>query len=90
MLRRSFFPNFGQGPFPKIAGKSPGFVHLKVHFYQEKDTNFHVLSGRVFIDWTKCFGNVCDVRRHIPAAPTAMVGKPDQCWLRSSIYHCHE
>ena len=24
MLSRSFFPNFGQGPFPKIAGKSPG------------------------------------------------------------------
>ena len=23
MLSRSFFPNFGQGPFPKIAGKSP-------------------------------------------------------------------
>ena len=20
------FPNFGQGPFPKIAGKSPGFI----------------------------------------------------------------
>ena len=24
MLSRSFFPNFGQGPFPKIAGKGPG------------------------------------------------------------------
>ena len=24
MLSRSYFPNFGQGPFPKIAGKSPG------------------------------------------------------------------
>ena len=23
MLSRSFFPNFGLGPFPKIAGKSP-------------------------------------------------------------------
>ena len=23
MLSRSFFPNFGQGPFLKIAGKSP-------------------------------------------------------------------
>ena len=23
MLSRSFFPNFGQEPFPKIAGKSP-------------------------------------------------------------------
>ena len=23
MLSQSFFPNFGQGPFPKIAGKSP-------------------------------------------------------------------
>ena len=23
MLSRSFFPNFGQGPFPKIAGKGP-------------------------------------------------------------------
>ena len=26
MLNRSFFPNFGQGPFPKIAGKGPGKV----------------------------------------------------------------
>ena len=24
MLSRSFFTNFGQEPFPKIAGKSPG------------------------------------------------------------------
>ena len=24
MLSGSFFPNFGQGPFPQIAGKSPG------------------------------------------------------------------
>ena len=23
MIIRSFFPNFGQGPFPKIAGKGP-------------------------------------------------------------------
>ena len=23
MLNQSFFPKFGQGPFPKIAGKSP-------------------------------------------------------------------
>ena len=28
MLSRSFFPNFGQGPFPKIAGKSPDTVTL--------------------------------------------------------------
>ena len=25
-LSRSFFPNFGQGPFPKIAGKSPDLL----------------------------------------------------------------
>ena len=23
MLSQSFFPNFGQGPFPKLAGKGP-------------------------------------------------------------------
>ena len=28
MLSRSFFPNFGQGPFPKIVGKSPVLVEL--------------------------------------------------------------
>ena len=27
MLSRSFFPNFGQGPFPKIAGKSSGVFY---------------------------------------------------------------
>ena len=26
MLSRSFFPNFGQGPFPKIARKGPGML----------------------------------------------------------------
>ena len=26
MLSRSFFPNFGQGSFPKIAGKGPEYV----------------------------------------------------------------
>ena len=32
MLSRSFFyPNFSQGPFPKIAGKSPDFVLFEVH-----------------------------------------------------------
>ena len=30
MLSQSFFPNFGQGPFPKIAGKGPGLLHRKV------------------------------------------------------------
>ena len=25
-----FFPNFGQGPFPKIAGKSPVSSHSKI------------------------------------------------------------
>ena len=28
MLSRSFFPNFDQGPFPKIAGKSPAGLYL--------------------------------------------------------------
>ena len=30
MLSQSFFPNFGQGPFPKIAGKSP-VTELCIH-----------------------------------------------------------
>ena len=25
-VKSIIFPNFGQGPFPKIAGKGPGFV----------------------------------------------------------------
>ena len=33
MLSESFFPNFGQGPFPKIAGKSP------VTFYTERKSH---------------------------------------------------
>ena len=28
MLSGSFFPNFGQGPFPKIAGKSPESIRI--------------------------------------------------------------
>ena len=27
MLSRSFFPNFGQGPFPKTAGKGPAITN---------------------------------------------------------------
>ena len=34
MLSR-FFPNIGQGPFPKIAGKGPGFSYL---FLLSRDT----------------------------------------------------
>ena len=34
MLNPSVFPNFGQGPFPKIAGKSPDSLHFKT-----KETN---------------------------------------------------
>ena len=30
MLSRSFFTNFGEGPFPKIAGKSPVIVFIFV------------------------------------------------------------
>ena len=35
MLSRSFFPNFGQGPFSEIAGKSPAslFEPLKLKLY---------------------------------------------------------
>ena len=36
-VSRSFFPNFGQGPFPKIAGKSPTcrskFVYIVYIFH---------------------------------------------------------
>ena len=32
MLSRSFFPNFGQEPFPKIAGKSPGLKVIKLEY----------------------------------------------------------
>ena len=36
MLSRSFFPNFGQGPFPKIAGKGPiGAEILQPKIYLE-------------------------------------------------------
>ena len=30
MLSRSFFPNFGQRPFPKIAGKSPALLSMLI------------------------------------------------------------
>ena len=30
MLSRSFFPNFGQGPFPKLAGKGPDKNSVKI------------------------------------------------------------
>ena len=40
MLSQSFFPNFGQGPFPQKAGKSPGlkgkwvclFLKIQEHY----------------------------------------------------------
>ena len=28
MLSQSFFSNFGKGPFPQIAGKSPGLIMM--------------------------------------------------------------
>ena len=30
-VKLTFFPNFGQGPFPKIAGKSPGIISLELN-----------------------------------------------------------
>ena len=33
MLSQSFFPNFGQGPFPKTAGKGPVQVSLLADAY---------------------------------------------------------
>ena len=35
-----FFPNFGQGLFPKIAGKSPALFRLVAHsFNDDKESN---------------------------------------------------
>ena len=36
MLSQSFFPNFGQGPFPKIAGKSPDTANFLLQKESQK------------------------------------------------------
>ena len=53
MLSQSLFPNFGQGPFPKIAGKKPwisNFV-LKLGAFKVTIPNTPVYSllSRLFI-----------------------------------------
>ena len=52
MLSRSFFTNFGQGPFPKIAGKTlqadislPASVILLVLSF---GTSYYIKGGRLF------------------------------------------
>ena len=44
---KSFFPNFGQGPFPKIAGKSPTLDNGTVHpFYNTTRDNTDFVQPR--------------------------------------------
>ena len=40
MLGQSFFPNFGQGPFPKIAGKGPAVNVFDQERLQSKSLYF--------------------------------------------------
>ena len=43
MLSRSFFPNFSQGPFPKIAWKGPGFKFDQYDTESEKNYLEHCI-----------------------------------------------
>ena len=55
-VKMIILPNFGQGPLPKMAGKSPGFVHLKVHFLHENDMNFHVFQEEFLLTGPSALG----------------------------------
>ena len=50
MLVGSFFPNFGQGPFPKIAGKSPGSDGVICQHFQASLT---LIMLNLDISWFK-------------------------------------
>ena len=48
MLSRSFFPNFGQGPFPKIAGKSPVIDEVSTKVSYAVTYVFHFLLSCIY------------------------------------------
>ena len=50
MLSRSFIPNFGQGSFPKIAGKSPGTLifFLTIGYVTH---SFFIHLGSANVNW---------------------------------------
>ena len=68
MLSPSFVPNFGQGPFPKIAGKSPALCNtnfspgvsadfFEINFFQKKNlsgTLYASVSNRLGLDQDEC------------------------------------
>ena len=45
MLSRSFFSNCGQGPFPKITGKSSGIVMRLKRYWLIKDVGGRVVRS---------------------------------------------
>ena len=49
MLTRSFFLNFGQGPFPKIAGKSPVCTQVEIILLTKKRADIKDNIFAVFI-----------------------------------------
>ena len=57
MLSNHFFPNFGQGPFPEIAGKSPGIQKIvscsKVYFQSIQGVDYFYVKKFNFDQWNK-------------------------------------
>ena len=53
MLSQSFFPNFGQGPFPKIAGKS----EVKTRNYTPEEHYRIIKTSLYFIIFTLPLNN---------------------------------
>ena len=50
-----FFPNFGQGPFPKIAGKGPDIYHEPLQSRTDKIKNKNVTESGVILLFTLKF-----------------------------------
>ena len=50
MLSQSFFPNFGQGPFPKTAGKSPAMIFPSLTGNYDFELNYTLNRGEKVYD----------------------------------------
>ena len=78
MLSWSFFPNFGQGPFPQIAGKALGAVITSILHWQ-KNEPVHEISNNVVCATSKA----SDQPAHTGSLIRAFASRLSILWLVS-------
>ena len=84
MLSRSFFPNFGQGSFPKIAGKSPE------NFPAYKKISVSLFQALPYFDRLDYVSMMCNEQAYALAVEKLLnIEIPERAkWIRSKLDCC--